>query len=73
MFRKSLDQAEAGDNAGILLRGIKKEDVERGQVLVKPGSIKPHRTFTVKVYILKKRRRWTSYTYCFRIPSTILF
>ncbi|RCT49745.1 elongation factor Tu, partial [Ureaplasma urealyticum] len=54
MFRKSLDQAEAGDNAGILLRGIKKEDVERGQVLVKPGSIKPHRTFTAKVYILKK-------------------
>lgn len=54
MFRKSLDQVEAGDNAGILLRGIKKEDVERGQVLVKPGSIKPHRTFTAKVYILKK-------------------
>lgn len=54
MFRKSLDQAEAGDNAGILLRGIKKEDVERGQVLVKPGSIKPHKSFTAKVYILKK-------------------
>ncbi|MCV3743527.1 elongation factor Tu [Ureaplasma sp. ES3154-GEN] len=54
MFRKSLDQAEAGDNAGILLRGTKKEDVERGQVLVKPGSIKPHSKFTAKVYILKK-------------------
>ncbi|AJQ45098.1 elongation factor Tu [Ureaplasma diversum] len=54
MFRKQLDQAQAGDNAGILLRGIKKEEVERGQVLVKPGSIKPHSTFTAKVYILKK-------------------
>ncbi|KEZ23357.1 elongation factor Tu [Ureaplasma diversum] len=54
MFRKQLDQAQAGDNAGILLRGIKKEEVERGQVLVKPGSIKPHSSFTAKVYILKK-------------------
>lgn len=54
MFRKQLDQAQAGDNAGILLRGIKKEEVERGQLLVKPGSIKPHSTFTAKVYILKK-------------------
>jgi len=54
MFRKLLDYGEAGDNVGCLLRGIKKEDVERGQVLAKPGSIKPHTTFKAKVYILGK-------------------
>ena len=54
MFRKEMDFAEAGDNAGILLRGIKKEDVQRGQVLVKPGSITPHTEFKGEVYILSK-------------------
>ncbi len=54
MFRKEMDYAEAGDNAGILLRGIKKEDVQRGQVLVKPGSITPHTEFRCEVYILSK-------------------
>jgi elongation factor Tu len=54
MFRKLLDRGEAGDNAGILLRGIKREEVERGQVLAKPGSIKPHRKFKCSAYILKK-------------------
>jgi len=54
MFRKEMDYAEAGDNAGILLRGIKKEDVQRGQVLVKPGSITPHTKFRGEVYILSK-------------------
>jgi len=54
MFRKEMDYAEAGDNAGLLLRGIKKEDVERGQVLVVPGSITPHTKFTAEVYILSK-------------------
>ena len=54
MFRKILDYGEAGDNAGILLRGVKREDVVRGQVLVKPGSITPHTKFTCKAYILKK-------------------
>jgi elongation factor Tu len=54
MFRKILDYGEAGDNAGILLRGLKREDVVRGQVLVKPGSITPHTKFTCKAYILKK-------------------
>jgi elongation factor Tu len=54
MFRKEMDFAEAGDNAGILLRGIAKEDVERGQVLVKPGSITPHTKFRCEVYILSK-------------------
>ena len=54
MFRKSLDQGEAGDNAGILLRGTKKEEVERGQVLAKPGTIKPHIKFEAEVYVLSK-------------------
>ncbi|RBQ26164.1 MULTISPECIES: elongation factor Tu [Arcobacteraceae] len=54
MFRKEMDQGQAGDNCGILLRGIKKEDVERGQVLVKPGTITPHTTFKCEVYILSK-------------------
>ena len=54
MFRKLLDQGQAGDNVGILLRGTKREDVQRGQVLAKPGSIKPHTEFTGEVYILSK-------------------
>jgi elongation factor Tu len=54
MFRKLLDQGQAGDNIGCLLRGIDREDVERGMVLAKPGSITPHTTFESKVYILKK-------------------
>ncbi|MPS28291.1 elongation factor Tu [Alcaligenaceae bacterium SAGV3] len=54
MFRKLLDQGQAGDNVGILLRGTKREDVERGQVLCKPGSIKPHTDFTAEVYVLSK-------------------
>ena len=54
MFRKLLDEAVAGDNAGVLLRGTKREDVERGQVLCKPGTIKPHTKFTAEAYILTK-------------------
>ena len=54
MFRKLLDQGQAGDNIGALLRGTKREDVERGQVLCKPGSIKPHTHFTAEVYVLSK-------------------
>jgi elongation factor Tu len=54
MFRKLLDQGQAGDNVGVLLRGTKREDVERGQVLAKPGSITPHTHFTAEVYILGK-------------------
>ncbi|HXI82968.1 MAG TPA: elongation factor Tu [Verrucomicrobiae bacterium] len=54
MFRKILDQAEAGDNVGLLLRGIEKEGIERGQVLAKPGSIKPHKKFKAEVYVLSK-------------------
>ena len=54
MFRKLLDQGEAGDNAGLLLRGIEKEQIQRGMVLAKPGSIKPHTKFKASVYVLKK-------------------
>jgi elongation factor Tu len=54
MFRKLLDQGQAGDNVGVLLRGTKREDVERGQVLAKPGSINPHTSFTAEVYVLSK-------------------
>ena len=54
MFRKLLDQGEAGDNVGVLLRGTKREDVERGQVLAKPGTIKPHTKFEAEVYVLSK-------------------
>src|SRR5512137_2252436 len=54
MFRKLLDQGQAGDNVGVLLRGTKREEVERGQVLAKPGSVKPHTHFTAEIYVLSK-------------------
>ncbi|WP_265093133.1 EF-Tu/IF-2/RF-3 family GTPase, partial [Pseudomonas aeruginosa] len=54
MFRKLLDEGRAGENVGILLRGTKREDVERGQVLAKPGTIKPHTKFECEVYVLSK-------------------
>ena len=54
MFRKLLDEGRAGDNVGVLLRGTKREDVERGQVLAKPGSITPHTTFESEIYVLSK-------------------
>ena len=54
MFRKLLDSGEAGDNVGILLRGIERTDIERGQVLCKPGSITPHTKFEAQAYVLKK-------------------
>ena len=54
MFRKLLDQGEAGDNIGVLLRGIERDDIERGQVLAKPGTTKPHKTFMAETYVLSK-------------------
>jgi len=54
MFHKSLDQGQAGDNVGVLLRGIEKDDIERGQVLAKPGTITPHTEFKAEVLLLKK-------------------
>jgi elongation factor Tu len=54
MFRKLLDEGQAGDNVGLLLRGVKREDIERGMVLAKPGSITPHTKFKAEIYVLKK-------------------
>jgi len=64
MFRKSLDQGQAGDNVGLLLRGIEKGDVERGQVIVAPGSITPHTEFDAEIYVLTKEEggRHTPFT-----------
>jgi len=68
MFRKLLDEGQAGDNVGCLLRGIKKEDVQRGQVLAKPKSITPHKKFTANIYVLKKEEggRHTPFTKGYR-------
>ena len=56
MFRKLLDSGEAGDNIGVLLRGVERTDVERGQVLCKSGSVTPHTKFEAQAYVLKKKR-----------------
>ena len=72
MFRKLLDQGQAGDNVGILLRGTKREDVERGQVLAKPGSIKPHTHFTAEVYVLSQGRRRSSHAVLQQLSSAVL-
>ena len=64
MFRKLLDQGQAGDNVGILLRGTKRDDVERGQVLAKPGSITPHTTFEAEIYILTKEEGGRHTPFC---------
>lgn len=54
MFRKLLDQAQAGDNIGALIRGVQRNEIERGQVMAKPGTVKPHTKFMAEVYVLKK-------------------
>ena len=72
MFRKLLDQGQAGDNAGLLLRGTKRDDVERGQVLCKPGSITPHTTFEAEVYVLSQGRRRPSHPVLQGLPSAVL-
>jgi len=72
MFRKLLDEGMAGDNVGLLLRGIQKEDIERGMVLVKPGSITPHTKFEGQVYVLKKRRRGSPHTFLCWLPPAVL-
>ena len=73
MFKKQLDEGMAGDNAGLLLRGIAKEDVERGMVLAKPGSITPHTKFKAEVYISDERRRRAAYAILQGLSSTVLF
>jgi elongation factor Tu len=74
MFRKLLDQAEAGDNVGVLLRGVKKDEVERGMVLAKPGSIKPHTKFKAQLYVLSKEEggRHTPFFSNYRPTETLV-
>jgi elongation factor Tu len=72
MFRKLLDQGQAGDNVGVLLRGTKREDVERGQVLAKPGSIKPHTKFKAEVYVLTQGRGRPSHAVLQQLPPAVL-
>ena len=72
MFRKLLDEGVAGDNIGVLLRGVEKDDVERGQVLAKPGSIKPHTKFKGEVYILSKDEGGRHTPVLQRLPSAVL-
>ena len=73
MFRKLLDQGQAGDNVGILLRGTKREEIERGQVLAKPKSINPHTRFESEVYVLSKGGRGTAYAVFQWLPAAVLF
>ena len=72
MFRKLLDQAQAGDNAGILLRGIDKEAIERGMVIAKPGSVTPHAEFECEVYVLSKEGGWSSHAVLQGVPPAVL-
>ena len=73
MFRKLLDEGMAGDNVGCLLRGVKREDIERGQVLAKPGSITPHTKFNAEAYVLSEGRGGTSYPVFQQLPAAVLF
>ena len=72
MFRKLLDEVQAGDNVGVLLRGIDKEEVERGQVLAKPGSVTPHTNFEAQVYILSQGRGRAAHAVLQRLPPAVL-
>ena len=72
MFRKLLDQGQAGDNVGILLRGTKREEVQRGQVLCKPGSVKPHTHFTAEIYVLLEGRRRPPHAVLQQLPAPVL-
>jgi len=72
MFRKLLDSGQAGDNIGVLLRGVEKDDVERGQVLAKPGSITPHTKFKGEVYILSKEEGGRPHAVLQRLPAPVL-
>ena len=72
MFRKSMDFCEAGDNVGLLLRGIKREDIERGQVLCKPGSVTPHTKFTGEITFLTKERGRPSHPVLRWLSSSVL-
>ena len=72
MFRKLLDEAQAGDNIGALLRGIQRTEIERGQVLIKPGTVSCHTEIHMPGLRTDKRRGWTSYSILQQLPSTVL-
>ena len=72
MFRKLLDQGQAGDNVGVLIRGIKREEVERGQVVCVPGSINPHTHFKAQVYVLKKEEGGRHTPFFKGVPPAVL-
>ena len=72
MFRKLLDEAQAGDNIGALLRGIQRTEIERGQCLCKPGSVKCHNKFTAQVYVLTKDEGRPSYPVLQQLSSAVL-
>ena len=72
MFRKLLDEGQAGDNIGVLLRGTKRDDVERGQVLAKPGSITPHTQVRVRGVRAVQGRGWASHAVLQRVPAAVL-
>ena len=72
MFRKSLDFAEAGDNIGALLRGVDRSQIERGQVLAKPGSVHPHNVFEAQVYVPDQGRRRPSHSLLLQLSSSVL-
>jgi elongation factor Tu len=73
MFRKILDRGEAGDNIGVLLRGVKRDEIERGQVLAKPGSITPHTRFAAEVYVLSKDEGGAAHAVFSGVSATVLF
>ena len=72
MFNKTLEYGMAGDNVGVLLRGIERTDLERGQVLAKPGSITPHTKFEANVYVLTQGRRRPAHAVLHRLPAAVL-
>ena len=73
MFRKLLDYAEAGDNIGALLRGIRRDEIERGQVLAKPGTITPHTEFKGQVYVLTKEEGGRHTPFFTQLQTSVLF
>ena len=72
MFQKILEDAQAGDNVGCLLRGVEKDDIERGQVLCKPGSITPHTKFEGEVYVLTKEEGGRAHSILLRVQTAVL-
>ena len=73
MFKKLLDEGMAGDNVGLLLRGVDRKDIERGQVIAKPGTITPHTKFKAEAYVLTKEEGGTPHTVLYGIPPAVLF